>query len=335
MRTGGQPMKVITLTLRLHQRFFPKVLTVTGFILLLFLVPLLAIQSSFLLQVLSTSFLYAALSLSWNLLAYSGHISLGHAAFFGLGAYGSALFALNFDTDPFTSIWAGGLAGALLAAFSGILFARLRGAYFALATLALVEIPKMIADNWVSLTRGSLGLLNIPPFKLPLINANSNLTIYLVNLSSLTILLLVVALILNSRWGWALRALRQDEKVSMTIGINSNFYTLITISVSGFGAGICGAIFAHSIGIIEPGMVFSLHYSALPMVMALFGGRFSVIGPVVGSLVLTLLDQFVFQPIFPSGHQILYGLAIMITILFMPGGLMGLLGARKHGITGS
>ncbi len=322
-------MIVVTLTARMQRHLYIKtgIISIAG-IFLLFL-PQIIPGSNYFLQILTTCFLYATLALSWNLLAYSGKISLGHAAFFGVGAYGSSLVALNFDINPLLSIWCGGCFAAILACTGGFLFSRLKGAYFALTTLALVEIPKMIIENWETLTRGSLGLLNIPPLRIASTIAQSYLPTYFINLGVLMLVFLFLTLIFSSRWGWAINALRQDEKVSFSLGINATFYHVTTMTVSGFIAGVCGAIYAHSVGIIEPSMVFSIHYSALPMVMSLFGGRSTIVGPIVGAFILFSIDQLAFQAILPIGHQILYGLAIMVTILYMPDGIMGLAN-REH-----
>ncbi len=321
-------MKTISLTLYLQSNLHRRIYSLLCIFVILALIPWIVQKSSFLLQVLTISFLYATLSLSWNLLATGGDISLGHAAFFGIGAYGSSILALNFDLTPLITMWVGGLMAALVALACGVLLVRLKGAYFALGTLAIIEIPKMIAENCTSWTRGSLGLLNIPPFEFIHPVTNSYTSTYLFYYLVLLTVFVLIFLVMNSRWGWALNALRQDEKVCMAIGIDTRFYRLLTIATSGFIAGICGAIYAHSMGIIEPGMVFNIHYSALPMVMSFFGGRYSVLGPVAGAITLFSLDQFLFLPLFPAGHQILYGLAIMLTILFMPKGIMGYLSGK-------
>jgi branched-chain amino acid transport system permease protein len=124
-----------------------------------------------------------------------------------------------------------------------------------------------------------------------------------------------------SRWGWALRALRENETAASAIGIAADRERTKALLCSSYLTGICGALYVHILGLVEPPLVFSLHISALPLIFSIFGGRTRFYGPVLGALILYPLEQLVFQPLFPRGHAGVYGVVIILTILFFPQGI--------------
>jgi branched-chain amino acid transport system permease protein len=288
-------------------------------------------------QVMGMACLYGTLALAWNVFALTGAVSLGHAAFFGLGAYGSALLDHYWHWSPLLTIPLGALLGAAYGASWGLFFKRLRGVYLGLASLAALEIPKVIADNWESLTYGSLGMVglsSLPTLELGqwqvTLGADLRAQYYL-----LLAVMVLVALIhkcgMQSRWGWALRAMRENETAAAIIGIKVNRSRAQALLLSSYLTGICGALYAHLLGLIEPALVFNLHISALPLVMSIFGGRGRFYGPVLGAMVLYPLDQLVFQPWLPLGHAAIFGLVIVLTILFFPQGIAAWIPkARKY-----
>lgn len=295
----------------------------------LLLLPVLTGYSDYVLQVFTHALILATLALAWNLLGISGSISLGHAAFFGVGAYGSALISLDVGLSPWFSIPLGGLLATGVALIMSLFCLRLRGAYFALATLAFVEIPKVITDNWDSLTRGSLGLVGLPGLPDLHLGAyqfhigGNPLGSYYFVLSYALLTLCLVALIFRSNLGLALHAIREEEVAAETVGIQVRRYHLLSLLLSALFTGIGGACYAHLIRYIEPGLVYGLHFSAVPMIFAICGGRFTVIGPPLAALILYPLDQFIFHPLLPAGHEFLYGIVIILAILFMPSGFWG------------
>jgi len=289
--------------------------------------PLLFPEASLHFQVMAIACLYGLLALAWNLFALSGAISLGHAAFFGLGAYGSALLNHHWQWSTLATVLAGPLASLLFALFWIVFFRQLRGVYLGLASLAAMEIPKVIIDNWDALTYGSMGITGLG--KLPHLTLGG----WTVDLGAdlkaqyylLLILMLITALVLKttmaSRWGWALRALRENETAAAAVGIRANRERARALLGSAYLTGICGALYVHILGLVEPSLVFSLHISALPLIFSIFGGRSRFYGPVLGALVLYPLEQLVFQPLFPKGHAAVYGVVIILTILFFPRGV--------------
>jgi branched-chain amino acid transport system permease protein len=278
-------------------------------------------------RVMAMSFFYAALAFAWNLYALTGCISLGHAAFFGLGAYGSALTQHYTHFSPYLTILCGGLTGTLYGVAWVLTFKRLRGAPLALATLASVEIPKVIIDNWDSFTFGSLGLVGIS--SLPALQIKNVVIAVGENLRAqyylLLFFMLVIAgihnVILTSRLGWAIRAAREDEEAASMLGVNAAGIRSCALILSAFLTSLCGGLYAHLIGLVEPGLVFSLHISALPLVLTIFGGRYSCYGPLLGALILYPLDQLLLHSLVPVGHAIIYGLVIILALLFFPSGV--------------
>jgi branched-chain amino acid transport system permease protein len=298
-------------------------------VVFLLLLPVIAGSSGYVLQVFTHALILAALALAWNVLGISGSISLGHAAFFGVGAYASALLSLDLGLSRWFTIPLGGVLAAGTALIMGLFCLRLRGGYFALATLAFVEIPKVITDNWDSLTRGSLGLVGLPG--LPTLRLGSYhfdisaspVGSYYFVLAFALLLVCLVALIFRSNIGLALHAIRQEEVAAEAVGIQVQRYRLLSLLLSGLFTGIGGACYAHLVRYIEPGLVYGLHFSAIPMIFAICGGRFTVVGPALAALVLYPLDQFIFHPLLPAGHEFLYGAVIILAILFMPSGFWG------------
>jgi branched-chain amino acid transport system permease protein len=192
-----------------------------------------------------------------------------------------------------------------------------------------VEIPRVVTDNWEGLTRGSLGLVGLPGLPgLRLGSRHFNISesavgSYYFVLGYGLVLLLLVALIIRSNLGLALQAIRQEETAAASLGIRVQRYRLLSLLLSAIFTGITGACYAHVVRYIEPGLVYGLHFSAVPMIFAICGGRFTIIGPVLAALFLYPLDQFIFHPLFPAGHQFLYGLVIILAVVFMPSGFWG------------
>jgi len=300
-------------------------------ILVLLTWPLVFTEAELYYQVFGMACFYGVLAIAWNIFALSGSISLGHAAFFGLGAYGSALLSYYLHWSPLVTIPLGGLVGALCGVLWGLFFQKLRGAYLGLATLAAVEIPKVIIDNWSSFTFGSLGIVGIT--RLPTLSLGSLHVALGANLKDQYYLLVAFLLLagyihwwsLRSPWGWALRAVRENEPAAAGLGVDVPRTRFQALLLSSFLTGLCGALYAHIIGLIEPALVFSLHISALPLVLSIFGGRFTFYGPILGALVLYPLDQLVLQPWLPTGHAAVYGLVIILTIFFCPQGIAWLI----------
>jgi branched-chain amino acid transport system permease protein len=297
----------------------------------LLLLPFLARSNGYALHVFTHALLLATLALSWNILGAGGSVSLGHAAFFGVGAYSSGLLSLKPGLSPWLTIPVGGLVGTGLAVVMGLLFRRLRGAYFALATLAFVEIPRVVTDNLEGLTRGSLGLVGLPglpaltvgPWRVEI--GSSAAASYCLVLSYALVVVFIVGLLWRSNLGLALQAAREEETAAKAVGIPVDRYRFLSLLLSAFLTATSGAIYVHLTRYTVPGLVYSLHFSAVPLIFAMCGGRFTILGPALGALVLYPVDQFLFHRLLPAGHELLYGLFLVLVVLFMPDGFWGAL----------
>ncbi|MBI2879598.1 MAG: branched-chain amino acid ABC transporter permease [Candidatus Rokubacteria bacterium] len=301
-----------------------------GGLLLAVAFPVLAGFHPYYLYLLGTGYLLASLASAWGLLAYAGQISFGHAAFFGLGAYTSALLALKLGVTPWLGILLAGGAGALGALPIGAAAHRLRGAYLALASLAYAEVLRVLALNWTGLTGGGAGLIGLPALRVgvELELARERAGGYYLSLAVLLVALAVFAGLRRTRVGLAWAAIREREERAQILGVSPTSYKLLAFACSGALTGLVGALYAHSVRFIEPDLVFGRYFSILPLIMATFGGLHTLLGPPAGALVLYLVSELVFHPLLPRLHQLPYALALIGVVFALPRGLAGLIGRR-------
>ncbi len=304
----------------------------TALVILVALPPVLGFQP-YLLYLLATAFLWASVASAWNVLAYAGQISFGHAAFFGLGAYAAALVSLA-GLSPWGAIVAGGVAGAGGAVLIGFASQRLRGAYLALATLAYAEVWRGVALNWTDVTGGGAGLIGIPPLPtiawLPAPVTSGRAGGYYGALTILIAVLILFALILRSRVGLAFAAVREEEERASVLGLRPLPWKLLAFALSGVFTGLGGALYAHLVRVVEPDLVFNRYYSILPLVMATFGGLGTLLGPAAAAIALYLLSELVLHPVDPVLNQLGYAFVLILVVVHRPGGLSGLLGRRRR-----
>jgi len=282
----------------------------------------------YLLHILVIAGIYIILTLSLNLIVgYTGLPALGHAAFSCIGAYTSSLLALNMGLSP----WIGLLIGACVAAISGIVIGypavRLKGDYLALATFGLGVIIYSIAKNWISLTRGPMGLPGIPGFSvfgLPLSEIWSYLLLVLV---FVVITVFVIRRIVNSPFGRILRSIREDEIASQALGKNTTKYKLLVFVIGAFFAGIAGSLYAHYITFIDPSS-FTVMESIAILLMVIFGGMGSISGSITGAIILVVFPELLRFLGMPSSiaapmRQMIYGLLLVGLMIKRPQGMMG------------
>lgn len=271
---------------------------------------------------------YAILSTSLNLaLGYTGLLNLGHVAFYAVGAYTSALLALKLGA-PF---WVALLAAGVLAALFGFLISfptvKLRGDYLVVGTIGLTIIVESVLKNWTSLTRGPLGLPGIPKPELFGFTFNTlpRYAILALLLAGLT--WLVLALIVRSPFGRIIKAVRDDEVAAKTLGRDTRRVKTTALVISAFFAGVAGSLYAHYITFIDPSS-FSLIEMVLILSMVLVGGTGSLLGSVLGAVILILLPEPLrFLPL-PSSvigglRQALYALLLIIIVMRRPQGIIG------------
>lgn len=273
------------------------------------------------------------------LLGFTGQLSLGHIAFFGIGAYVSALTSLGFDIEigfglrvvhePWPAavgfllaVVAAGLCGYLI----GRLSFRVRGAYFVIVTISFAEVVRLVALNWVELTQGPLALTNIPAITLGLPGLGSwtlrtKLQNYYLVLAVGTLCWLVVARLVGSRFGRAMRGLKENESLALSVGINATRTLTIAAVISAAMAGAAGSLYAHYLRIIDPDVfLFSTTVSMVIMVVA--GGKGTLMGPVVGGLIFGLLPVALRPVMAPEAQWIVYGLVLIGILFVMPRGIV-------------
>ncbi len=299
---------------------------------LMALPPMIGYQPYYL-YLLATAFVFATLAAAWNLLAYAGQISFGHAAFFGTGAYAAALSSLA-GLSPWHAIGHGGAAGAGAALLIGMASVRLRGAYLALATLAYAEIGRGIALNWTAVTGGGAGLIGIPPLPiaswLPARLSRPRAASYYAALAMLLAVLALFVLIVRSRTGLAFSAIREEEERASLLGLRPLGWKLLAFALSGGFTGLAAGLYVHMVRVVEPDLVFNRYYSILPLVMAMVGGLHGVLGPATAAIGLYLLSELVLHPLAPALHQAGYALALILVVLCWPGGLTGLISGSRR-----
>ncbi len=290
------------------------------------LLPLAAGASPYMLGLLISALILAGLALSWALLGnLGGMVSFGHAAFFGVGSYASALLAARLGVPVLLAIPLAGLI-ATVSSLAMLPALRLSGPYFALAILAYAQIFRILATEATWLTGGAAGLQRYPG--LPTLfgfNLAERHGSYVLVLAMVVICAIIYVAIRRSHVGIALRAIAESEDATRVVGVNSTLLKTWMLMLSAFIAGMFGALNAHIIGFLEPDYAFSGIWSVMPIIAAVFGGYRTVLGPVLGAIVIYMFDQVVAKSLIPVGHQILLGILLAIMVLVAPNGLAGLL----------
>jgi branched-chain amino acid transport system permease protein len=269
------------------------------------------------LRVMLQLFMWIALAQSWNLISgLTGYVSFGHVAFFGMGAYTTALLIARLGWPWLVASLAGGLMAAVLALVIGWPCLRLKGPYFAIAMLGLNEVLRVLASYFEGLTGGGLGL------SLPTLDAS--LPIYYAMGGVAALVTLVAYLIVTSRFGLRLMTIREDEVAAEAMGIDTFHYKLYAFLLSAVGPGVVGGLSARDQGYIEPISVFPLVTTITMIVMVLFGGKGTIWGPVIGAVVLFTFQELVWAR-FIYLHQLLFGAIMVAVVLAMPRGILGML----------
>lgn len=273
----------------------------------------------FFLTLLFSVFMYVGLTESWNLMGgYTGYVSLGHVTFFAIGAYTTALFLNRFGISPFATAILGGVFAAMVAALVGYPVLRLKGAYFTISTLLLAVVMQLIFMNW-EFVGSSTGLW----FKLlPVTMETNRLIFYEVMLALATLITLLVRWVEKSKLGAGLIAIREDEDVAKTIGINAPWLKVQAFILGAFFAGIVGGVYGYYMSYIHPDITFNINTSLLILLMAFFGGCKTWAGPLLGAVILSLANQLIVTFIGAEISRILYGLLLIIVIIFMPNGVI-------------
>lgn len=292
---------------------------------IVFVVFPLVIRSDYYQHLAIIIFMWVVIGSAWNLLAgYTGQVSFGHAIFFGVGAYTAGILFTKLGISPWWGMLLGGPAAMVIGLFVGWVCFRLRGPYFALATLAGGEIIRLIATNWESLTDGMIGILIIQTFR-------SKLPYYYLAFFLAAACIYSIHLITKSKWGYYFVSVREDQDAAASLGIDATLYKNISLLVSSFFTGTAGAFYMNYMAFIDPEVVFSLHYiSIMAILVAIVGGVATIWGPAVGAFVMVGLQEtfrssfFGLAPKWTSqAHALVFGLLVIFVIMFLANGIVG------------
>jgi branched-chain amino acid transport system permease protein len=322
-----------------------------GVVLLLALFPA-AVQSPYALHVMILIFLSVIQGESWNVLGgYTGQYSVGHAAYFGMGAYVTIMLLQFKNVAPWWGMWAAVAAAVLLGVVIGSITFRLRGPYFVLASIAVAEIIRLVTLNWKAVTNGAEGILlsGVPPLKLGetvITDWSSKVPFYYAGLGLAVLTILVNYAVQHSKLGYYFQAIREDQDAAHSLGIPLARYKNYALAISSFFTAWAGAFYGLYVGFVDPSTVQTVEVSVSIVLICIIGGIGTILGPVVGSLVLVPLAEALRSNLIADGlfalgldptsrtglflkenlahaHVLIYGILVVVVILFMPDGVLG------------
>jgi branched-chain amino acid transport system permease protein len=293
----------------------------------------LVVRDTYILDSVILILLWGALSAAWNVAGgYAGQVSLGHAAFFGIGAYAAALMSARYGRSPWLGLAAGVLLSLGAGAMIGYLSNRLRGPYFALSTIAFAEVLKIVASRWRGFTAGSEG---VPvPFRPGFWTLGLSHVAWLYLVLAVALLAYAVQVYLErSRVGYQLAGVREDEDAAEALGIATRRRKVQAIVVSAALTSACGSLWAQYVGFVDPSHVFSIDLSVRFALNSIIGGMGTALGPFVGSLFITSLETYLrsisswFSGVgtgFIGIYLIIYGVVLILIVRFAPEGMIGI-----------
>lgn len=309
------------------------------FLLILILFPLV-VQNAYYQHLMILVLMWVVIGSGWNVIAgYTGQVSFGDAAFFGAGAYTAGLVAHKLGLSAWWGMAFGGLMAMAVAFPFGWICFRLRGAYFALASLALNEVMRHIATVWESLTDGMVGILIMPTFV-------SKIPYYYVALGLAVLSVVTVQVVMQSKWGYYFLSIREDQDAAESLGIDTHYYKMVSLNIAAFLTGMAGSLFMNYMGFIDPEVVFSLHdISIMAILVGIVGGVGTIYGPVVGAFVMVAVHEFFRTGFFgffkglaaltgsdflnvaakyiSHAHVLGFGILVVLVILMLPNGIVG------------
>jgi len=294
----------------------------------------------YVLHVLITTGIFIIAAMSLNLLlGYTGQLSLGHVAFFGIGTYTSALVSLGFEVHVLPGVivglapkpvWFAILSGIVVAGLTGYaigkLSFRVRGAYFVIVSISFAEVVRLVTLNWVELTQGPMALNNIPALTLGIgafeVSFLRKPEFYFLVLATAVACYVIIARLVNSRAGRAMIALRENETLAMSVGIDVTRYLVLATVVSAAIAGMAGALYAHYIRIVDPD-IFLFIYTVTMVIMVITGGKGTLAGPIVGGALFGFVPEALrAMEIKPEVQWIIYGVLMVLVVYALPQGIV-------------
>ncbi|MEA3427763.1 MAG: branched-chain amino acid ABC transporter permease [Thermodesulfobacteriota bacterium] len=316
------------------KKFVPLIL-----LIILIIFPL-AVQNAYYQHLMILVLMWVVIGSGWNVIAgYTGQVSFGDAAFFGTGAYTAGLLAYHFNISAWWGMAFGGIMAMAIAFPFGWICFRLRGPYFALASLALNEICRHIATIAEPLTQGMVGILIMPTFV-------SKIPYYYIALTLAVVSVIYIQFVMHSKWGYYFLSIREDQDAAESLGIDTHHYKMVSLNIAAFLTGMAGALFMNYMGFIDPDVVFSLHdISIMAILVGIVGGVGTIFGPVVGAFVMVTVHEFFRTGFFgffkgmaaltgsdflnvaakyiSHAHVLGFGILVVLVILLLPNGIVG------------
>jgi len=285
--------------------------------------------NQYLLSIAVMTLLYAYLALSWNVLGgIAGQLSLGHSAYFGIGAYASTWFFIHMGISPWIGMWIGAALAVVAAVIVGMSSLHLRGAYYALATLASAMVLKTLVENADDLLGGPRGmevtLLRNAPWQF---QYTSKEFYYVIALVFVALAVFINWRILRSRYGYYLAAVRNEQDAALALGVPTTRYKLYAAMISAAMTAIGGTFYAQFVLFVSPDKVFGANLGVVIAVVCIIGGRGTLWGPVLGALLLLPSEELArsFSGGMLGADMMLYGLLLMLVIWYEPRGLVTIL----------
>ncbi len=281
------------------------------------------VHDQYLLHLAIMALFYAVLASSLNLVVgYVGEFSLGHTAFLGVGAYTAAILSAKIGLPMWATIPAAGIIAAVFGYLIGAITLRLQGPYFVIVTLSFAEVLRLIANNWIGLTNGPMGLAGISQGGI-----GDKRTFFYIVLGIAVVTFYLCYRFVYSNSGRGAVAVRENRYVAQSIGINPFESAMLAFVLGAFLAGLAGGFYAHYISFVGP-EVFQFAFMASMIIMVLVGGKGTLIGPLIGAVIVTLLEEYLREV--QQLRLTLFGLIVMAIVLFLPNGLMSLVPRRNE-----
>jgi branched-chain amino acid transport system permease protein len=288
------------------------------------------LTSPYYLHVVIMAGIFTILALSLNLLlGYTGQLSLGHAAFFGIGAYTSALLALKLEWPFWIGLPAAALAAGLAGWAIGRLALKVRGAYFVLVTISFAGVISLVSVNWMELTNGPLGLPGVPAPELAGLSFRTKSAYYYLVLLAAAVAYLVCHRLVHSRLGRAFLALRENEALAESVGVDPVRTLVLAAVVSAAMAGVAGSLYAHYTRFVSP-EVFLFSYTVTMVIMVVAGGKGTLLGPVIGALLFTVLPEALREAMAWQWQMLAYGVLLVLLVYFLPRGIVPAVSAWRR-----
>jgi branched-chain amino acid transport system permease protein len=276
--------------------------------------------STYVMHIVILVLMWSVIGMAWNILGgYTGQVSFGHASFFGVGAYTAGILYHHLGISAWWGLPVSVLVLLALSLLIGFICLRLRGAYFALATLALGEICRVTAENLVQFTQGNLGIL------IKERTWTEKTWFFYIILFIAAGSYLLIKTVMESKLGYYFVAIREDHDAAESLGIDTTFYKTISLCLSGVLTGLAGVFYMNYMGYIDPSIAFPLYdISIVTVMVVMVGGAATYWGPIIGAVIMVFLAEEIRSiPYIGAAHQTIFGIILILIILYLPNGIVG------------